>query len=78
MCLAVPMELITIDGNRGTVRAPDVELEISLELVDEPAVGDFMIVHAGYAIQKLGAEEAKETLAIFEKFMPHMLGRDGA
>lgn len=67
MCLAVPMEVVKIDGMRGLVRQSGVELEIGLELVDEVKIGDYVVVHAGYAIQSMPAEEAEETLAIFER-----------
>jgi len=64
MCLAIPMELKEIDGDRGVVEAGGVRKEIRLTLVDSPAVGDFVIVHAGFAIQKLDKEQAAEDLAL--------------
>ena len=67
MCLAVPLEVITIAGDMARVRSAGVELDVALDLVDEIAVGDYVIVHAGYAIQRLTAEEAAETLAILER-----------
>jgi hydrogenase expression/formation protein HypC len=67
MCLAIPMQLVAVRGTRGTARAGGLEVEVALELVDDAAVGDFVIVHAGYAIQRLSADEARETLEIFAK-----------
>jgi len=76
MCVAFPMELVAIDRGtkerggaaaRGTVRSGGLELEVGLDLLDEVVVGDYVIVHAGYAIQRLTAEEARESLAILEK-----------
>jgi len=64
MCLAIPMELIAVDGTTGTVRAGGVETEIRLDLVDDPCPGEFMIVHAGFAIQKLDRERAEADLEL--------------
>ena len=69
MCVAVPMEVVEVEGNRGRVRQGGLELEIALDLVDGVGPGDFVIVHAGYAIQALSAEEAHASLAIFERLM---------
>jgi len=67
MCLAVPMEVVSIDGARALVRAEGIELTAALDLVEEVEEGDFVIVHAGYAIQVLPADEARETLAILDR-----------
>jgi hydrogenase expression/formation protein HypC len=67
VCLAVPMQVVEINGDRGRVSTWGVELEVALDLVDDVTVGDYVIVHAGFAIQSLPAEEALETLAILEK-----------
>lgn len=65
MCVAIPMELVAREGTRGTARAAGLELEIALDLLEEVEVGDYVIVHAGYAIQRLTAAEARETLELF-------------
>ena len=67
MCLAVPMRLVRKEGDLGVAEVGGVQREIGLQLVDEVAVGDFVIVHAGFAIQKLDEEAAQETLALFEE-----------
>lgn len=67
MCLATPMQITSIDGTVATVESAGVQMDIGLDLVDEAAVGDFVIVHAGYAIQRLSQDEAQETLAILER-----------
>ncbi len=66
MCLAVPMRLreIRADG-MGLGELDGAEHEIDLSLVAEPHVGDFVIVHAGYAIEKLDEREADERIALF-------------
>jgi len=67
MCLAVPMQLIDVrnDGS-GTGDLDGMRHEVDLSLVDTPAAGDYVIVHAGYAIEKLDEEEANERLRMFE------------
>ncbi|MBN2800268.1 MAG: HypC/HybG/HupF family hydrogenase formation chaperone [Deltaproteobacteria bacterium] len=77
MCLAVPMQLIEVDGRRGRVRGGGVELEVGLDLVGEVAPGDFVIVHAGFAIQQLSAEEAAESLEIFQRIEALLAEEDG-
>lgn len=67
MCLATPMQVTSIEGSVATVQSAGVRLDVGLELVDDVAVGDYVIVHAGYAIQRLTAEEAAETLSILER-----------
>ena len=67
MCLAIPMRVISIDGARGVVDASGARLEVGLDLVDEVAVGDYVLVHAGYAITRLDAGEAEENLAILQR-----------
>ena len=72
MCLGVPMQVITIDGSDIVAEIDGVRREASLMILDDPVeVGDFVIVHAGFAISKLDEEEARETLAMMrEMFRP--------
>ena len=66
MCLAIPVKVVELrDGDQATVDVGGVRKEISLALVDGIAVGDYVILHVGYAIQKLDPEEAEKTLALF-------------
>ena len=66
MCLAIPalIEELTTPGN-AIVNLGGVRKEISLALVSDAAVGDYVIVHVGYALQKLDPEEAQRTLEMF-------------
>jgi hydrogenase expression/formation protein HypC len=66
MCLAIParIEELTTPGN-AIVNLGGVRKEISLALLDDAAVGEYVIVHVGYALQKLDQEEAEQTLALF-------------
>ncbi|MFP4497598.1 MAG: HypC/HybG/HupF family hydrogenase formation chaperone [Vulcanimicrobiota bacterium] len=65
MCLAVPTELIKIKDNIGVVETGGNQLEIGLDLIDDPQPGDFLIVHAGFALEKLDIDEAKKRLKLF-------------
>lgn len=66
MCLAIPAQVIELrDDDQAVVDLAGVKKAISLALVDGVAVGDFVIVHVGYALNKLDPEEAARTLALF-------------
>jgi hydrogenase expression/formation protein HypC len=66
MCLAIPAEVVELrDGDNAVVDLAGVRKLISLALVDGVAVGDYVIVHVGYALNKLDAQEAAKTLALF-------------
>ena len=61
------MKLIKIDGNKGIVELSGVKKEISLDLLKEVEIGDYLIIHAGFAIEKLNEVEAKKTLSLWEE-----------
>ena len=66
MCLAIPALVVELrDNDNALVDLAGVRKEISLALVDRVAVGDYVIVHVGYALNKLDPEEAAKTLALF-------------
>jgi len=67
MCLAVPLRVVSISDRVARVRSAGVELQVALDLVEDVAPGDYVIVHAGFAIQTLSAAEAEETLAIIRR-----------
>ena len=69
MCLAIPAKIATIDPDGQTARVSlgGVTKEISLALVDEVAVGDYVLVHVGYALNRLSEEEAERTLALMSE-----------
>ena len=75
MCVGVPMQVISIEGDQAVAEVDGVKREASLMLLDQAVkIGDFVIVHAGFAISKLDEEDARETLAMMrELFTPeHM------
>ena len=61
MCLALPMMITAVDGVRATIAVEGLSQECSLMLVPDAAVGDYVLVHAGYAITVLSESEAVET-----------------
>jgi len=67
MCLAVPQEVISIAGDRAEVALSGNVREADITLVDDVNVGDWVLVHAGFAIEKLTREEAEETLRLFSQ-----------
>ena len=69
MCLAVPLEVLDVKDNIATVSFGNTTREVYLDLMDTVTVGDFIIVHAGFAIEKLDKEEAAKTLALFKEVM---------
>jgi hydrogenase expression/formation protein HypC len=69
MCLAIPMRIIELDGQTACCEAGGVRREVSLYLLPPGLVepGDFVIVHVGYAIQKLAAHEATTTWDMLDR-----------
>ncbi len=65
MCLAVPGRIIEIDGTTAKIDFGGVTREANLMLVPEATVGDYVLIHAGFAIQQLDEAEAQETLRLF-------------
>jgi hydrogenase expression/formation protein HypC len=66
MCLAVPMKIVKIlDDGKALVKQDDLETEVDLTLIQDPKIGDYVIIHAGYAIDLLDLEEAEERLKLF-------------
>jgi hydrogenase expression/formation protein HypC len=74
MCLAVPMRVVEIEGPVAQVEEGGVRRAARVDLIDGVKVGDYVIVHAGIAIERLEPEEARETLRLFEE----VFGREGA
>ena len=67
MCLAIPMRLISRDEGIGLLELDGVQREVALTLYPEATVGDYLLVHAGYAIGKLDEEEARLTLQLLKE-----------
>jgi len=67
MCLAIPSKITKIDDNMATIDVEGVRREASLLLLEDARVGDYVIVHAGFAIQKLNESAAQETLDLLRE-----------
>ncbi len=68
MCLAVPMKIIKILGTSAVVEAMGVEQTVDISLIEDPAVNDKVIIHAGFAIEKLDPAAAEEIESVFSEY----------
>ena len=68
MCLSIPAKVESIKEEMATVSVGGTEYEASLQMVDDVKVGDYVLLHTGFAIQKISEEEAIETLKVYEEF----------
>ncbi|MBN1163295.1 MAG: HypC/HybG/HupF family hydrogenase formation chaperone [Candidatus Krumholzibacteriota bacterium] len=75
MCLAIPMKVAKIDGLRAVVVSGGIEKEIRLDLLEDVRVGEYVLIHTGYAIEKLDPEEALETIDLIKQV--YQAGRSG-
>ena len=71
MCLGIPMQIKSIDGFTARCEAKGVERDVSLFMMqdDELAVDDFIVVHVGYAIQKISPQEAQTAWEIYDEML---------
>jgi len=69
MCLAVPMQIIEIDQDTAVCEVDGVRRNASLMMLDDAAIGDFVLIHAGFAIEKLDPREAEKTLQLFREIV---------
>lgn len=67
MCLAVPSKIMNIRDGIAVIDVDGVRREASVLLLEDPRVGDYVIVHAGFAIHKIDEEEATETLRLLRE-----------
>ncbi len=69
MCLGIPMKIMRIEGFLAQCEAKGVQRQVNLFMMqDEPlSIGDFVMVHVGYAIQKMSAEEARSAWELFDE-----------
>ncbi len=72
MCLAVPVRVLEIDGLKALVELGGLARQASIMLVPDTQVGDYVLLHAGFAIQKMDEREAEETLRLFAKIAEGM------
>ena len=67
MCLAIPSKIIKIENNIATIDVDGVQREASLLLLEDPQVGEYVIVHAGFAINKINEKHALESLKLLRE-----------
>ena len=68
MCLAIPAEIVELKANDvAKVMLGGVYKEVQVNLIEEPKVGDYVIIHAGFALNRLDPDEAHKTLKLFDE-----------
>lgn len=67
MCLAVPLKLIEINGKEAVGESMGMRRRLRVDFIDEPKIGDYVIVHAGFAIERLPEEQALEDIGAWEE-----------
>lgn len=75
MCLAIPSRIVDIENHMAVIDVDGVQRKVSLLLVENPQVGDWVIVHAGFAIQIIDEEVARESLQIMRETLAFVEGR---
>ena len=73
MCLAIPMQIVEIDGFNARCEAKGVERTVSLFMMqgEEVSAGDFVMVHVGYAIQRVSEQDAQSAWELFDQVLAH-------
>jgi hydrogenase expression/formation protein HypC len=69
MCLGIPVRIVKIENNKAIGEIGGVKREVDLTLVEEVKIGDYVILHAGFAIQKLDEKEAEENLKLIREII---------
>ncbi len=79
MCIAVPCRLVSADGLWGEVTLGESRMKVRLDLVEDPVPGEWVLVHAGFAIERLDEDEATATLRFLREAMqaPDLPAADG-
>ena len=67
MCISIPGKIISIDGDSAKVSIEGNEYTVGLQMLDDVKVGDYVLLHTGFALQKISEEEAQETLKIIRE-----------
>jgi hydrogenase expression/formation protein HypC len=67
MCLSIPAEIMSIDGQMAKVSIGGTIVNASLQLLENPKIGEYVLLHSGFAIERLSKDEADETLRLFKE-----------
>lgn len=68
MCLSIPAKVEEINGEMAVVSVGGAKYRASLQMIEDVAVGDYILLHTGFAIQKLSKEDAEESMKVFREF----------
>ena len=66
MCLGIPMKIVKIDGDEGIVESGGLKKKANFSLMKSAKVGDYILLHAGFAIEKIKDSEAKKTIKLLK------------
>jgi hydrogenase expression/formation protein HypC len=75
MCLSVPAQIVSIDGEFAEVSVNGALFRAGLQMIEDPQPGEYILLHAGFAIQKISDQEAEETLSLLNEI--NMANRKG-
>lgn len=64
MCLAIPMQVVSVKANHAVVEQEGVTREVRIDFLSDIAPGDFLLIHAGFAIERISPEDAEQTLEL--------------
>jgi hydrogenase expression/formation protein HypC len=67
MCISIPGKVISIEDSTATVSIQGNEYRVGLQMLEDVKIGDYVLVHAGFALQKISHQEAEETLKLLRE-----------
>ncbi len=67
MCLSIPAKIVSIKGSMAKVSAGGTIFKAGLQMIEDAKVGDYILLHAGFAIQKISEKEAEETIRLLDE-----------
>ncbi len=68
MCLAVPLKLVKINGKTGVGEYDGISREIALDFIKNPKIGEYLMVHAGFAVERMSEEAAKQNIKEWKEY----------
>ena len=78
MCLSVPAQIVSIDGEFAQVSVNGALFRAGIQMIEDPQIGEYILLHAGFAIQKISDQEAEETLLLLNEIgLANQKGRTG-
>jgi len=69
MCLAVPGKVVEVEGDKAVIDFGGARRKVNISMLEDVKLGEYLIVHVGYAIQKLSEEEALESIKVWEEML---------